>query len=629
MGSSGGIAYRPEIDGLRAIAVSMVVLFHLGTPLLNGGYVGVDVFFVISGYLITSLIRREIVGGAFSFKRFYLRRIRRLTPALLSMVIATTGLAWWLLFPEDLHSFATSLALQPFSLQNIAFLVDGEYFRGADSKPLLHTWSLAVEEQFYLFWPLLLVAYSRLAAKRGRAVLFLATALIASFGLNIALMRISPKASFFLLPPRAWELGAGALVALLEERGAFAHLDRRWRAAACGFGLLMIAGAAAGPFPTTSFPGFAALLPVAGTVLCLIATCGEPHRLSGILSNRAGVHVGLISYPLYLWHWPVLVLWQYNQPHRHRLSDALFVLIASVVLAELTYRFVEKPVRQRRKLSRDSSLLGAAIAAALLVVAAGQHIRWTDGAAYRYAGIARPLLTASFHARSDRCGTLFRVLHPLEQVCPLTQQARGRQVLVWGNSHADMWSAMLAELAREKGATLYLNARNCRATVDSTFCGRHVQRAILDFAKAHRITDVVLAASWYGHYVTDQVFEAELEHVVGELNKQPLRVWLVIDTPSGKELNPLNAFQIAPANPRFGSVPANEQHARRLRERALFEILASRYPTVHILDPSSTFCNAEHCSAGEGETLWYRDGNHLNDIGARKAKSHFIAVFSD
>lgn len=626
--SGSKLEYRAEVDGLRAIAVCLVVLFHLGLPRLTGGYIGVDVFFVISGYLITSLVRREIAEGHFSFKRFYLRRIRRLSPALLLMLVATTPLAWWLLYPEDLSGFATSLALQPLSLQNVFFLIDGEYFRHADAKVLLHTWSLAVEEQFYLVWPLLLVVLARLSPRRG--LILLAACFAASFCLNLALMRISPKASFFLLPPRAWELGAGALVALVEVRGAFATLTRYARTALCALGIALILGAAMILRPQSTFPGVAALLPVVGAMACLVATCGQPHHLSSALGHRGLVHVGLISYPLYLWHWPVLVLWRYGHPDRDGMRGALMVLVISVALAELTYRFVEQPIRQRRRFALDFRLLRGVLVGAAVMIGAGLHMRWSEGAVYRFSGVARALLTAPFRAHSDRCGAMFRVLHPLAQACPMTNQGAGRRVLAWGNSHADMWSGMLKELARENDASFYLNARNCRATVDSAFCGRHVQRAVLAFAKARQITDVIFLATWYGSYqLRDQVFEAELDKVVGELSTLKVRIWLTIDTPAGAALDPLQAFERAPKSPKFGSVPAASEIARRLRERALFERLATRYPNVRVIDPSPSFCDEKQCWGGSGTTAWYRDGGHLSDAGALRAKDHFAVVFTD
>jgi len=623
-------AYRADIDGLRAVAVASVVLFHLHVRGFGGGYVGVDVFFVISGYLITGLLRKDIERGALSLKTFYLRRIRRLAPALLATSLVTSLMSWLLLYPEDMSSFAASLTLQPLSLQNFFFLADGEYFRGAEAKPLLHTWSLAVEEQFYLFWPLLLLLASRLSS-RGRGVLF-ATLALGSFALNLALFHVSPKASFFLLPSRAWELGLGAAVALLEERRVLAgFLTQGRRSAAAATGFLAIAVAVASFSDSTPFPGVAALLPVIGSALLLLAGAGDSHALTRWLASPPLVRLGLISYPLYLWHWPVLVCLRYGHRFPATSLGTLGIVGISALLAELTYRYVETPIRKGKALRSPSALVGTSAAAALALAVFGIHTWASDGAAYRYSGIARALLTAPFHARTERCGIMFRTRHPLAPVCPLVDDARPtRKILLWGNSHADQWSGALAQLAEQHHASLYLNARNCRATADSSFCDKDVQQAVLSYASQHGITDVVLASSWYGRYhVTDETFERELASVVSDLARRKMRAWLVIDTPTGAELDPITAFEAHRASPEFGAVPAEPQRLRRESERDLFLKLAAMNPhgMVTALDPSEELCGAGNCPGGHAGVAWYRDAEHLTDDGATVASRGFSAVF--
>lgn len=619
--------YRPDIDGLRALAVGAVLLFHLGFRGTGGGYVGVDVFFVISGYLITGLVNKELATQSFSFARFYLRRLRRLAPALICVSLVVTALAVWRLYPEDMSSFASSLTLQPLSLQNFFFLADGEYFRGAEAKPLLHTWSLAVEEQFYLFWPLLLTWLARAGGRTRKLALIVL--FVGSFALGLLLLKLSPKASFFLLPPRAWELEAGALVAILEANGAFRRLSGSWRALLGGAGVLVMLAAVVGFDANTTFPGFAALLPVVGAVLYIVAGCQGAHPLGRVLAHPAIVHVGLISYPLYLWHWPVLVFWRYGHQGPPSAASALGMLVVSLVLAELTYRYVETPIRARRVLASERALMGVAGAVLAALVLFGAHARWTEGAAYRYSGPARALLTAPFHARTERCGLVFRVLHPTAQVCRLSQGRGSQHVLVWGNSHADMWSGLLLDLAAERGSTLSLNARNCRATTDNAFCGPAVQRAVLDFVRDERVTDVALISSWYGHYSKpDELFEAELADVVARVSQLGVRVWLVVDAPSDRGLDPLVAFRESPQAPALGAVPAAPQLVRQRREAALFGRLAARLPGVRVIDPSSAFCDERVCVAGRGEVSWYRDADHLTDDGAAAARSHFAPVFS-
>ncbi|MEY4911591.1 MAG: hypothetical protein RL761_1254, partial [Pseudomonadota bacterium] len=207
-------SYRPEIDGLRCIAVLSVIFFHINDTWLTGGFVGVDVFFVISGYLITSQIQKDIFSNSFTLKNFYLRRIRRILPPLLVMLLASSAAALAILTPEDIRSFVNSLLAQPLSLQNVVFLSEGEYFIGADTKPLLHTWSLAVEEQFYLFWPLLLLLLRKQPVKARIVIVLLL--IVVSFYVNLIQSQTAPKTAFFLIFSRAWELAIGGLAALIE-----------------------------------------------------------------------------------------------------------------------------------------------------------------------------------------------------------------------------------------------------------------------------------------------------------------------------------------------------------------------------------------------------------------------------
>jgi peptidoglycan/LPS O-acetylase OafA/YrhL len=622
--------YRADIDGLRAIAVASVLLFHLGVLGFSGGYVGVDVFFVISGYLITGYIHPEIASGKFSLREFYLRRVRRLGPALLLLSVPVAFAAWFILYPEDLRSFATSLGLQFAALQNVVFLAEGEYFRGAETKPLLHTWSLAVEEQFYLVWPLLLLFTRR--ASFGRRMLVVGALMLGSFLLNLALFRVSPKASFFLLPPRAWEMGAGGIVALIEAEGLFARwLSDRGRATSAVLGLAAIVASVLLFDDATPFPGRAALLPVVGSVLVIVAGIGGAGAAaSRLLSNRALVHIGLISYPLYLWHWPLIAFCHHLHLDPTAPRNALAILGLSLGLAELTYRFIETPIRTRQWLATPRAMLTASGVATAALVLGAVHLHASEGAAYRFQPVGRALLTAPLHARTGRCGFVFRTLHPQAQVCALHDSPGAKQrVLLWGNSHADMWSGLLAELGAQYEASVFLNARNCRATPNTDFCGERVQGAIFDFIAQRGVTDVILASSWYGAYdIPDAVFEKQLTYVVQRLAALGARTWLVTDVPTAPQLDPVVAFEQNPTAPRFGTVGMRDFAVQKQKEVAFFGALARSNPNVQVLDSSVGLCDAETCFAGRGETAWYRDSGHLTDAGARTAVSEFRAVFT-
>ncbi|UGA47081.1 acyltransferase [Bradyrhizobium quebecense] len=340
-------AYRPDIDGLRAVAVSAVILFHAFPGALPGGFVGVDIFFVISGYLITGIVTSELHDKTFSIAAFYERRIRRIFPALIVVLAATVFVGLRLLLPNELHSLGKNAVASALFAANLMLLSEVNYFDvDAHLKPLLHLWSLGIEEQFYLAWPLIL-----LALPRRRMPVAAAIGLAASFVLNLALVANHPAAAFFLPFTRAWELMAGALLTFVPEQ------PRAAKEATAIVGLVAIEASFFLFTDKMTFPGWAAALPVAGASL-LIASQGS--TVNRILSLRPFVGVGLISYSLYLWHWPVLV---FLQGYLFRpLNDTLgfIAVVLASALSVLTYFAIERPLRRRSRVLP----IGAAMAAA-------------------------------------------------------------------------------------------------------------------------------------------------------------------------------------------------------------------------------------------------------------------------
>ncbi|WP_119290992.1 acyltransferase family protein [Azohydromonas sediminis] len=368
--------YRREIDGLRAVAVLPVILFHAGIGPFAGGFVGVDVFFVISGYLITSIIVAERQAGRFSLVDFYERRARRILPALFVVMAACLPLAWLWLLPNDLRDFARSVVAVSTFWSNILFHREAGYFdTAAELKPLLHTWSLAVEEQYYLLFPLLLLAVWRQGMRRVAitiGILALASLALAQWALDRY-----PAAAFFLLPSRLWELALGALVALYLISGPQREPSGGLRNAASAAGLAMIAAAVFVYDGDTPFPGAAALLPTIGTALVIVFA--TPATLAGrLLAHRALVGIGLLSYSAYLWHHPLFAF------ARHRLAGEVPIWLAgtlaaaSLVLAYVTWRFVEQPMRRRDRVRRPAVFALAGLVSLSFVVLGLVGIR-TDG----------------------------------------------------------------------------------------------------------------------------------------------------------------------------------------------------------------------------------------------------------
>jgi peptidoglycan/LPS O-acetylase OafA/YrhL len=339
------LAYRPDIDGLRAVSILLVVGYHAQPWLIPGGFIGVDVFFVISGFLITRIILGEIKAGAFSLSKFYARRVRRIFPALIVVLVAAYLIGWFLLLPEAFSLLGESIAASVAFAANLFLLGQSGYFAAdAAENPLLHLWSLGVEEQFYIFWPLTLMLFG--AARRQSWMIAIAAV---SFGVSLMIFFGYKEWSFYSPIPRAWELLVGGIVAsryvdrIETERKGFFQRDDIMAI----IGILAIVGAALGLHKDSLFPGVYALLPVLGAALLIISPNSFVNRI--LLSNPPMVLVGKISYPLYLWHWPILVYLAVLRNDNPNFLEIWLAVVVAVILSWLTYRFVELPVRRQPK----------------------------------------------------------------------------------------------------------------------------------------------------------------------------------------------------------------------------------------------------------------------------------------
>lgn len=358
--------YRPEVDGLRAVAVLPVIFFHAGFGAFGGGFVGVDVFFVISGFLITRILVDEFEAGRFSIGAFYERRARRILPALFVMLALCVPVAWALLPPSAMTAFSDSLAAVALFSSNILFWRQSGYFdTAAELKPLLHTWSLAVEEQYYILFPIVLAAVYRFNRR------LLVPLLVAGFVLSLALaewlVHRRPGAAFFLLPTRGWELLLGALAAVLGARLQAGPMASNLLSAA---GLGMIAAAVFFFSRSTPTPGLLTLLPTAGAALVLLYAGARGSWAGWILSRRPAVWIGLISYSAYLWHQPLLVFFRYATPGPMGLGRTWIAIVGALVLGYLSWRFVEMPIRDRKKVAKRA-IAAMGLAGTTLVGAVG------------------------------------------------------------------------------------------------------------------------------------------------------------------------------------------------------------------------------------------------------------------
>ncbi len=513
--------YRADIDGLRAFAVLSVVWYHAFPNWGRGGFVGVDVFFVISGFLISTIVFEGVLDGRFSYLDFYRRRIRRIFPALILILIACLLFASTFAFPKDARLIGEHVIGGVGFASNFVLWNESGYFDwGAELKPLLHLWSLSVEEQYYIFWPVL-AAF--LLKKRHWFITVTLLLFVASFIANVVLVRIDPTAAFYLPVTRMWELligsglayvtlRRGSLVAFLAPMPAGHAIDVSVVARRRGLEqILSIAGGVlllAAVLVITresAFPGWWALLPTLGAFLVIAAgPRGWVNRV--VLSNRAAVFVGKISYPLYLWHWPLLVFPNIVAGHLSR-STRMTAVALAILLAWLTYQYVEKPIRFGRKVARVPTVLAGAM---VVLALAGGLLVASDGWVSRLPPEVRAIATAEFKFDRDDPGQPARhcLLTPDEGVasfsasCFALATAGTPRVLLWGDSHADSLSPGIAALSNggRQFALMQRTASACPPVIGFEISKRPHCRAINDdnlrLITETRPETVLLAANW-------------------------------------------------------------------------------------------------------------------------------------
>ncbi len=513
--ATGVSGYRADIDGLRAVAVLAVVLFHAWPAVLPGGFIGVDVFFVISGYLITGIILGGLAQGRFRFSDFYARRIRRIFPALAVVLIATYVAGWFLLFADDYQNLSRHLMAAVLFVSN--FLLRGEsgYFdEAADRKPLQHLWSLGIEEQFYLLWPALLVTAWRLRLKP----LYLTSAIVVlSFVYNVSSVRIDPAATFYSPSTRFWELLLGGVLAA-------AHQGPRMARSALAANLLSFAGVgliATGLVLLNGsrlFPGLWALLPSVGALLVIVAGPRAWFNRA-VLSAPVMVGIGLISYPLYLWHWPLLSFARIatGETPSHLVRAGL--VLASVGLAWLTYQAIEKPVRfGRRRAFMVPGLCVAMVAIVGVAVVTFRADGWLDRSITRtdraqfiqfYDRMHKQGISEAYRQECDFMDwPTGAVRDAIDASC--TQPGQRETVFLWGDSYAQALSAGLRAAAPAGTRVAQVATSLCRPSFDDIDphvphrrCRRSNQFAV-DRIRALRPAVVVVAQS-SRHAETDWV----------------------------------------------------------------------------------------------------------------------------
>lgn len=610
--------YRPDVDGLRAVAVVLVLLFHADLG-FSGGYIGVDVFFVISGFLITGLILKEQKTDQFRLSRFWIRRIRRILPASMLVVFTTLVVGGLLLFPGDYEKLALSAISQQLMLSNVFFWRNTGYFDGpAELNPLLHMWSLAVEEQFYVVYPFLLTVIRRFSTRTNILILIGLTSI--SFGISEIGVRLAPNASFFLLPTRAWEMLLGGLLCFCSVP----RWMKDWHANTLG--LLGIAGILLAGFlydSSTRFPGVAAVLPCASAGLLIFSNSRKQTKVGQVLASRAFVGIGLISYSLYLWHWPILSFSKYvflSEPPSRAFNS--IALVASFALAYLSWRFVETPFRKQEWLANPRTLLKATTVAVVLILAISISIHKSQGFPQRIDRRAitylKPRTTAWLPHQVSiddvRNGSL-----------PTFGDPKGTVTcLLWGDSHAQAVVPGIDAACKSIGVLGFqATYSNTPPLLDFDSSETHpgqqspeFGRAVVDFAISHQIDFVLVTASWQ-KYSQIPSFEECFDRTVRELNEAGIVIAVLKDVAAQIADPPTMLARAVERglDPEKIGVPSHVHDVKQRMPNAVFE--KHRKNPVVLIDPAVVFVDENGLWRAEldGKSM-YRDAGHLFREGA-------------
>jgi peptidoglycan/LPS O-acetylase OafA/YrhL len=658
-------SYRPDIDGIRAIAVLSVVFFHAGVPYLTGGSTGVDIFFVISGYLIGGHIFSAACAGKFSFLGFYQRRAKRILPAFYGMLLFTIAAALLLMSPHEARAFAITAVSAVLSASNIYYWHSTDYFTtSANLQPLLNTWSLGVEEQFYAVIPLLMVLLARI--RRSLVMPFILIVCVLSFSLAWFELTSHPNNVFYLLPERAWELGAGVALAVIELTRKRIRIPLALSQLIGLVGLALIAAPVFILNSSSRFPGPAVLPSVLGTALLIAAP--ESVINQKLLSLPPMVFIGKISYSLYLWHWPLLAYLSLASGGQLALRAALPAVGISFVAAVLSYYAIEQPFR-RSAMAPGPLLIRYAIASGVMVTLCAA-VWLSGGARQRFPELAQ-MDRDSQILPFDPCLSTNRSAHPrLSAPCFNPTDARPL-VAIWGDSHAAALAPGMRSIANDEGyGFVQLTHGVCapltgavdyepKKSMAAVNCMQFKREALAFLKNTPRVRTVILTAYWsfaFQQDHDDHWIVTDPEHVVGIpaaeqaalIFRQSLQSSIQALQAAGKKvivLNDVPHFASDPMlNVRTAGIPLRRMLANRLgssnandpgtkpegmlssvamADEQLKQVLA-QFPGVPLIDLSPEFCHhGNECDYRIGNRILYGDSGHLTPYGASHALQHF------
>lgn len=608
------MAYRPDIDGLRAIAVILVVLFHASPKKYPSGFIGVDIFFVISGYLITSIMLKDLSLNRFTIKEFYIKRVRRIFPSLLIVILSTLSFGLYILREEEIKTLFKHIAAGTFFVSNIVLWGESGYFDlESDYKPLLHLWSLSIEEQFYIFWPLLL---SYFFFKKGNLRLVTGLIILLSFVLNIVLAKSYTSSTFYFIHTRTWELLLGAFLAIQESQKTSIHTSHV--NSILGFILIILGITQINE--TTLFPSFAALFPVVGTYL--IISAGKDAFLNKwLFSLRPMVWVGLISYPLYLWHWPILSflrIVESGDPLREHKNIAIAL---SVILSILTYKLIEKPIRMNAQSKKMKNLVPALVSltALLGIFSFIQIFGLFSPFKPNTDGLTDSTLFDLPELRNKNCEKHFPSYKA--EFCLLSKNQDPSVILI-GDSHAHALYDGFKNTLKDE-SVLMLGENACAPFFDtSSFPERKKDRCINEMNEALKIAMETKSikkiylhfrANTYPGHITIP-FQKAFDTTVNKLQGTGKEVFYIYQV-AEIDFNPKRCanlrkirFSDKSQDCRISSLIIKEQQSEY---RELIKDIK-----VNKLDPLDIQCDKDWCHAKIDGSVLYRDKNHLSIDGS-------------
>ena len=623
------ISYRPDIDGMRAIAVLLVILFHANFSLFSGGYIGVDVFFVLSGYLITLTIDKEMSENRFSFQQFYLRRIRRIIPVLVFIMLVVTIPAYFILFADNLESYGRTLLHTILSTNNFhLWVILKDYFaENSDLIPFLHTWSLSVEEQFYFVWPVLLLVLHKFLNNKNR-LLFIVLFVIGMLVASIYLTKTNMNMAYFLLPARFFELGMGACLAMYWEK--LPNLSKQYNGVISITGMILIILPAVALTKGSAFPGLNAFWPCLGT--CLLIYTGKNSEnqgvLNSILQNKLLVWVGLLSYSLYLWHWPIFTFIKYLGVTLDG-TIRIGAIALTFILSYFSWKYVEQPFRIKYKFDFKRTMWYVFLPSLALIGGLYGLLDAKDGFPNRFPNLAEFNPKANYPNKvRQNCFDQFKIGNCDE--CFLGVKKENLDGMLIGDSFGNHTAAFLDILAKDAG--LYLH--------DSTAGGYPVlnkldengnpvfapEYAVNRLQYAKQFDTIYIAANWDEQGESNSPNYLSIVETVGELIKLGKKVVIFDCLRASTELNLHKAKLVKSGNMVFFNdtdfrIPMYE----RPKDYIVY-VMKQKFPELVVIDLNDAMCKDGKCDIQLDNTIVYRNFNHLNTSGAEMMAKKYIEL---